>query len=109
MSSTVPGKIDNFQCCMIDLYVLLELNIEHLVKIAEKINARDAHRLALELGFFDSEYKLLSSFGHEKRVILYILITWFDRNEQIRNKHMLLDKALIATGYRTLAIAPTGN
>ena len=107
--ATVAGKMASSHCCMIDLYVLLELNIEHLVKIAEKINARDAHRLALELGFFDSEYKHISSFGHEKRVILYILITWFDRNEHIRNKHMRLDQALIATGYRALAIAPTGN
>ena len=94
---------------VIYVYVLLELNIEHLIKIAEKINARDAHRLALELGFFDSEYEHIFSFGQEKRVILYILITWFDRNERIRNKHTYLDRALTATGYRTLAISSTGN
>ena len=89
--------------------VLLELTIEHLVKIAEKINARDACQLALALGFFNSEYEHVLSFGHEKRVVLYILITWFDRNERIRNKHMYLDRALIATGYRTLAISSTGK
>ena len=91
------------------MYVLLELTIEHLVKVAEKINARDARRLAVELGFFNSEYEHIFSFGHEKRVVLYILITWFDRNERIKNKHMYLDQALIATGYRTLAISSTGN
>ena len=90
------------------VYALLELNIEHLVKIAEKINARDAHRLALELGFFNSEYKHISSFGQEKRVILYLLITWFDRDKRIRNKHTYLDRALIATGYRTLAVTSPG-
>ena len=89
--------------------VLLELTVEHLVKIAEKINSRDARQLALELGFFDSEYEYMWLFGHEKRVILYILITWFDRNERIKNKHLYLDQALVATGYRTLAIASTGN
>lgn len=88
---------------------LLELTLEHLIKIAEKINARDARRLALELGFFDAEYEYIWSFGHTKRVILYILITWFDRNEHIRNKHIFLDQALIATGYRTLAVASTGK
>lgn len=90
------------------MYVLLEVTIEHLVKIAEKINARDARQLALELGFFNSEYEHMFSFGHEKRVVLYILVTWFDRNERIRNKHTYLDQALIATGYRTLAISSTG-
>lgn len=91
------------------MYVLLELTVEHLVKIAEKINSRDARGLALELGFFDSEYEHMWLFGHEKRVILYILITWFDRNERIKNKHMYLDRALVATGYRMLATASTGN
>lgn len=90
------------------MHVLLEVTIEHLVKIAEKINARDARQLALELGFFNSEYEHIFSFGHEKRVVLYILVTWFDRNERIRNKHTYLDQALIATGYRTLAISSTG-
>lgn len=89
--------------------VLLELTTDHLVKIAEKINARDANRLALELGFFDAEFELIRSFGHKKRVVLYVLMTWFDRNEQMKYKHMSLDRALIATGYRTLAVASTGN
>jgi len=88
---------------------LQELTTEHLVKIAEKINARDARPLALELGFSDAEFEHMQSFGHEKRVVLYTLITWFDRNHDIRNKHVYLDQALIATGHSTLAIASTGN
>lgn len=90
------------------MYVLLELTIEHLVRMAEKINSRDARRLALELGFYGAEYEQMWSFGYDKRVILYILITWFDRNEHTRDMHTTLDQALIATGYRTLAIASIG-
>ena len=108
-SSTIPGKSSKFSKCMINVCVLLELSTEHLVKIAEKINARDARQLALELGFCNSEYEHIRSFGHEKRVILYILLTWFDRSDSIRDKHIYLDQALIATGYRTLAITATGN
>lgn len=110
ISDTIPGKKSEYLLLVTRLvYLLIELTIEHLVKIADKVNARDSRRLALELGFFDAEYEHIWSFAHEKRVILYILITWFDRNERIKNKHMYLDRALIATGYRTLAIASTGN
>lgn len=93
----------------VHVYVLIELTVGRLVKIAQKINAKDAHQLALELGFSDAEFEHIQSFGHEKRVVLYILITWLDRNETVEYKHVTLDRALIATGYRTLAIASTGN
>ncbi|XP_065911659.1 uncharacterized protein [Dysidea avara] len=80
-----------------------ELTEEHLVKISRQINARDTHRIATELGFFDAEYEHILSFAQDKRVALYLLITWLDRNSHLDNKHEVLDQALIATGYKSLA------
>jgi len=59
--------------------------------------------MAVELGFFDAEYEHILSFAQDKRVVLFLLITWLDRNSHLANKHEILDKALIATGYRSLA------